>query len=239
MIWLREKIDLLIKDISGKSQIKSLVFDKISMTNFDSFTYKEIFEYNQYEKYIQVDENDFVVDMGCSQGYFYFKNYYKNIKYLGIDASIDCLKDFISNASDCKNMKLINAAISNKKEILNFSSIFHKDKYNEVLSMSFEDLTFLLNRKIDFLKFDIEGFEKFFLFDDIDLFKKYVKKFSGELHFINPICSRQQMIDIITIFKLDNQIDFKLFSIDGFDITESFWSHTDYYTEIIISGYIK
>lgn len=31
----------------------------------------------------------------------------------------------------------------------------------------------------------------------------------------------------------------KLFSIDGIDITDHFWKNPDYYTEIIISGFIR
>ena len=50
-----------------------------STKKFDAFTYKEIFEWNQYEKFVQVNQNDFVVDFGCSMGYFYIKHKDKNI----------------------------------------------------------------------------------------------------------------------------------------------------------------
>ena len=48
------------------------------MKNIHASTYKEIFEHNQYQKFIDVNNGDFVLDLGCSQGPFYFKNYDKD-----------------------------------------------------------------------------------------------------------------------------------------------------------------
>ena len=95
----------------------------------------------------------------------------------------------------------------------------------------------MLNRKIDFIKFDIEGYEKYFLFENLDLFKKNIKKFTGEFHFNSSVSTREQAISILNNLRNDKEIDLKLFSIDGVDITQSFWNNTGYYTEIIISGY--
>ena len=230
---VKEKIDVLIND-SNKIDNR---LEK--MKNFDPFTYKEIFEWNQYEKYVQVDNNDFILDLGCSKGYFYFKHADKNINYLGVDGSVDCIQDFLINLNGDDRPKLINAVLDKSKNILNFESMFHDNRVNRSLSITFEDLIFMINRKIDFLKFDVEGYEKYFLYENLDLFKKHVKKFTGEFHFGSHLSDRKACINILKILKDDNELDFKLFSLDGIDITESFWASGDYYTEIIISGSVK
>ena len=225
-----------------KSFIDELSIDNGSnseMKNFDSFTFEEIFKTDQYQKFVKVKNQDFVLDLGCSKGYFYFKNKNKNISYVGVDGSIDCLKDFLENLENDKNPKLINAVIDENKKIIDFPSMFHGNIINKSLSISFPDLMFLLNRNIDFLKFDIEGYEKFFLHDHLNLFKSNIKNFSGEFHFTSSVFNRNFGIEILNNLKNDSQIKFKLFSIDGFEITNSFWLNTDYYTEIIISGYVE
>ena len=232
---VKEKIDLLLNDLYTSKNEIDVRIEK--MKKFDAFTYKEIFEWNQYEKYVKVEKNDFVLDLGCSKGYFYFKNCGLDINYLGVDGSIDCIKDFIENLNKNESPKLINAVLSKSKEVIEFTSMFHQNKINTVISITFPDLITMLNRKIDFIKFDIEGYEKYFLFENLDLFKKNIKKFTGEFHFNSSVSTREQAISILNNLRNDKEIDLKLFSIDGVDITQSFWNNTGYYTEIIISGY--
>lgn len=214
-----------------------------NMKNIDQHVYTEIFEWNQYEKYVVVEKGDLILDLGCSKGYFYFKNSQLSINYIGVDGSIDCLKDFIENMSDedVNNVRLINSVLFGNKSVIEFPSMFHDSKMNTVISMTFVDLVNIIGRKIDFLKFDIEGFERYFLSENLDLFKKYVKKFSGEYHFKSAynVSNREQSLNILRGLKQDTDIDFKLFSLDGVDISEYFWNNTDFYTEIIISGYVK
>lgn len=231
---VKEKIDLLIKDLSSP-----VMSDSNKAKNFDPFTYKEIFEWNQYEKYVQVDDNDFILDLGCSKGYFYFKHSDKNINYLGVDGSIDCIQDFLSNLNGDNRPKLINAVLDKNKNILNFESMFHNNRVNRSLSITFEDLIFMINRKVDFFKFDIEGYEKYFLYENLDLFKKYIKKFTGEFHFTSHVSDREASINILKNLKDDDELDFKLYSINGVDITQSYWNNTGYYNQIIISGFVK
>lgn len=211
--------------------------DKL-MKKFDNFTYDEIFVHEQYEKFVKIKENDLVLDLGCSKGYFYFKNKSKNINYIGIDGSIDCINDFIENLNGDSDPLLINYVLSNKNETMQFGSMFHDNKMNTVLSITFPKLISLINKKIDFIKFDIEGFEKYFLSENYDLFKKNISRFSGEFHLTSSIMERQEALDILKKIQNDNRVIVKLFSIDAIDITESFWNKTNYYTEIIISGYI-
>lgn len=223
-----------------KIQINKLLNnDTISNSNnFDEFTYKEIFEWNQYEKFVTVDKNDVILDLGCSKGYFYFKHKDKNIEYIGVDGSTDCLNDFIENLNGNTNPKLIHALIDNVRSIQTFASMFHGNITQKSMSITFDDILKIINRKIDFLKFDIEGYEKCIFIDNYDLFKKTVSKFSGEFHFTGQHFPRQISVETIKKLKNDKDLVIKLFSIDGVDITESFWFNTDYYTEIIVSGYI-
>ena len=213
-----------------------------SMKNFNSGMYMEIFEWNQYERYMVVESDDVVLDLGCSLGYFYFKNSELGIDYIGVDGSVDHLKDFIDNLNGGDDVKLINSVILGNKGIVEFPSMFNDMKYRTVMSMTFGDLIRLIGRKIDFMKFDIEGYESHIFSDNLDVFKKHVRKFSGEFHFSNGaygVVSREVSMNILISLKNDKDLDFRLFSLDGVDITEYFWINPNYYTEIIISGYVK
>ena len=212
------------------------------MKNFSLGVYTEIFEWNQYERYVKVEAGDVVLDLGCSLGYFYFKNNELGIDYIGVDGSIDHLKDFIDNLNSGDDIKLIHSVILESKGIVEFPSMFNDMKFKSVMSMTFGDLVRLIGRKIDFMKFDIEGYERHILFDNLDVFKKHIRKFSGEFHFnigAYGVVSRQVSMDILTNLKNDKDIDLRLFSLDGVDITEYFWNNSNHYTEIIISGYVK
>ena len=212
------------------------------MKNFSLGVYTEIFEWNQYERYVKVEAGDVVLDLGCSLGYFYFKNNELGIDYIGVDGSIDHLKDFIDNLNSGDDIKLIHSVILESKGIVEFPSMFNDMKFKSVMSMTFGDLVRLIGRKIDFMKFDIEGYERHILFDNLDVFKKHIRKFSGEFHFSNVaygVVSRQVSMNILINLKNDKDLDFRLFSLDGVDITEYFWINPNHYTEIIISGYVK
>ncbi len=212
------------------------------MKNFNLGMYTEIFEWNQYERYMVVESDDVVLDLGCSLGYFYFKNSRLGIDYIGVDGSVDHLKDFIDNLNSGDDVKLINSVILGNKGIIEFPSMFNDMKCRTVMSMTFGDLIRLIGRKIDFMKFDIEGYESHIFSDNLDVFKKHVRKFSGEFHFSNVaygVVSREVSMNILISLKNDKDLDFRLFSLDGVDITEYFWINPNYYNEIIISGYVK
>jgi len=117
--------------------------------------------------------------------------------------------------------------------------MFHNNKEQKSLSITFPDLIKLLNRSVDFLKFDIEGFEKTFLDENYDLFKSSVKKFSGEFHFAGGHFPRNYGYEVLKKVMYDKDLTVRLFSIDGVDITDSFWNDPNYYTEIIISGFVN
>jgi len=209
------------------------------MKNIDSITYNEIFNNNCYQKFVDVEDGDFVLDLGCSQGPFFFKNRDKKITYFGIDASINCIKDFYNNLDEGDSPVIINSFLSDELNVLPFEWYIYDTPPKEVNSITFPSLLKIINRKIDFLKFDIEGYEKLMLVNYYDLFKSRVKKFAGEIHFgEQSIFSREDVY--LMLKKLNNDVDifFRLYSVDGMDITDSFWDRKDFFTEIIINGYI-
>jgi len=208
------------------------------MKKFIEDTAIEIFDYNQYELNVKVEPNDLVLDLGCSLGYFYFKNLHKNITYIGIDGSIDCLKDFYENLNNNNNPVLINSFVTDNKKIYDCKPFFHDTPSKEVVSISFVDLIKLLNKKIDFLKFDIEGAEMDFFDNELNykLLKQHVKKFSGEFHLLNNSYTRQKINEVLKKLSIDTQLDLKIHSLDGVDITNSYFYSGDYYSEIIISS---
>ena len=227
---VKEKLINIINDVNSISPLRK---------NLDSFTYREIFEWNQYEKYVGVEENDLVLDFGCSKGYFFLKHKEKNIKYIGIDGSLDCLSDFIENLNGDEHPTLIHALMGDSKSVQTFASMFHNNKLQRSMSMTFSDIIKLINRPIDFFKFDIEGYEKIFLDTDYNLFKSNIRKFSGEFHFCGNHFPRNHGYEVLKKIIIDPDLSVKLFSIDGIDITDYFWTNPDFYTEIIISGFIS
>ena len=213
--------------------------ERLKEENKDS--YREIFEYNTYEKYSEVENGDVVLDIGCSKGFFYFKNKHKNIRYFGVDASSDCIKDFYGYLLEEDNPIVINAIVKNEKEVSLFKPFFHNAESKLAVPISFKNLMSLMPQKINFLKFDIEGGEKeIFLNDDnYNLFKQRVEKFSGEIHFEAGSITKEEAICIVKKLRQDPEISCKLSSIDGVDIDFCFKYDEIKHWQIIISGIVK
>ena len=222
-----------------KKMIDKIIKDKNGYINFDNNVYHEIFNINQYELFQKVENNDLVLDLGCSKGYFYFKNKNKNINYIGIDSSMECLQDFQLNLNNNDKPILFNFFLNDKLEIIKYKSIFHETHEHAVLTISFDSLIKLIDKKIDFLKFDIEGFEKLIFQNNYNLFKNKVYKFSGEFHFSTSVFSKSDVYEVLHKLYNDKDLIIKIYSVDGLDISNSFWDTSDYYTEIIINGYNK
>ena len=223
----------LIEEIQG-SQLKKI-------ESSDPRTYEEIFTYNTYEHFCSVDVGDTVLDLGCSKGFFYFKHKYKNIKYYGVDASPECIRDFYEILEEKDNPVVINAMVDNERAVRLMKPFFHDTEDKLVATMSFENIAGLMPEKINFLKFDIEGGEKSFLADEKEYaaFKNKVEKFSGEIHMLGGCISREDAYDIIKKVQNDPDIYCKIYSCDGTDIDFCFWSNPDRYDQIILSGIVK
>jgi hypothetical protein len=206
---------------------------------FDKDVHREIFEFNQYTNKVKIENNDTVLDLGCSLGYLYFKCISENlnVNYIGIDASIFNIQYFIENLSDDLNLTLLNLAIDKTPKVIDFNCMFNIGSHQLTQTITFPNLLNLINKPIDFLKFDIEGYEKY-IFDDYELFKSKINKFAGEIHFKSDIFLKKDVYSLLEKIKQDPDIEFTLFSIDMFDITDQIWTLEDYYSEIIINGKI-
>mgnify|MGYP003339400082 FL=1 len=225
------------------AKIASSILENFSLKNSQPEVYEEIFNKNTYESFhrSQVENHDVVLDLGCSKGFFYFKHKNKNIKYYGLDASSECIKDFYTILGTEDDPIVINALLDNQKTVKLIKPFFHKTDSKLVATLSFKNLMKLIPDKINFLKFDIEGAEKEFLEDDdsYKLFKEKVEKFSGEIHMSGGIISRNQAYDMIRKLQNDPEIYCKLYSCDSVDIDFCFWSNPDRFHQIIVSGVIK
>ena len=218
-------------------------------------TFNEVYLRDTYQKHFAVEKGDYVVDLGCSMGIFYFKNKHKNIDYVGIEAARKNLGKFSSLLTNDKNITLMNrVVIENETGIVKMGkNDFDDGKETEAEAISFKEIFKLRDRKIDFLKFDVEGAEMELLDNDesYELFVKNVSKFSGELHAVGgnakyistPKSETSRSLKILKKLKDDKRVDFRISSIDGTDITNRFWKgvegerHT-FYSEVIVSGKI-
>lgn len=234
-----------LSNTENKSQISSQQYNRakqLEKLKFDNGnTYKEIFDDNTYEKYYEVENEDVVLDLGCSKGFFYFKNKHKNIKYFGVDASSDCLKDFYSYLLEEDDPIIINSIVKNKKEVTLFKPFFHNTESKLATPISFKNLMSLMPQKINFFKFDIEGAEKeiFFNDEDYNLFKQKVEKFSGEIHFEAGNITKEDAIYIVKKLREDPEISCKIYSIDGVNIDFGLRYEDLKHWQIVISGIVK
>jgi autotransporter strand-loop-strand O-heptosyltransferase len=184
-----------------------------------------------YEKVYPIEKGDVVLDLGCSKGFFYHLNKDKISYYLGVDGDIFSLSEFIQSLGNDNKPEILNALVDSNNHIQNYPSYFYPEskKSNAAITVTFNQLLTYVH-KVDFLKVDIEGYEVE-VFKDLDLFKRHVKKFAGELHIKLP-----GVLDILKRLKEDKDISFHLYSVDLIDITEYFWNNIDYYNEILING---
>ena len=214
-------------------------------------TFNEVYTKDAYQRTFHVEEGDYVVDLGCSMGVFYFKVKRKNVDYIGIEAAQKSLGQFSSLLTSGDNVSLINRVVNERETgIVNIGkNDFDDGKETEAEAISFKEIVGLRGRKIDFLKFDIEGEEIEILGDDetYELFVKNVFKFSGELHGtggINHASRNPNSIKVLKKLKEDKRIDLRISTVDGVDVTNHFWKGVEddrhkYYTEVIISGKIS
>lgn len=209
---------------------------------FDPFIAKEIFESKQYDLFVTPEKNDLYLDLGCSQGFNYFLHQDKNLKFIGIDACVDCLEDFSQGLEISDDCTLLNLFVSDQTRVIT-DLVYHNGESIRVKvpTITWKNLLNLINKPIDFLKFDIESWEKCLWYDNenFDLFKKYVHKFTGEVHFTSLINNKKNMFYCLNKLYNDKSIELKLFSVDCIDITKNFWNHQDYYSEILIAGFVK
>lgn len=221
--------------------------EKLSLENFDwgnsTEFYRqvigdEIFERKIYEKFLTVEENDVVLDVGASTGIFTYSILHKNPKHVFcIEPSYDQFHTLNKNTIQ-GNVTCINKAISS-----NTGASDSIEAYNDTESLHYTITfkKFIENyniQKIDFLKTDCEGGEyDIFNIENLFWIKQNIKKIVGEFHlgYVNGIdyTSRFKFFRDVYLRIFDN---FQVYSLDNVDIKWDLWNEhfTNHYNQVLI-----
>lgn len=238
-----------IEDIK---KMKLSLLDKLKYDNewSDSVKhmYDEIFIRKTYFKEFIVKEGDIVVDLGANVGVFsLLADKYNPYKCYVVEPSKKIFKylvtNIVDNSTDPSKYIFCNCGISKDTEIINFNDNtvpfvnLKESGSTSIKTFNFIDFVkFYDIKKIDFLKVDIEGYERYVFGDDenLDYIKNNVKNICGEMHsmFGDKVKKFDELYKIIENIK---RIGFKLnfYSIDGIDITDNIMNNR------VLSGGIK
>lgn len=201
---------------------------------------REIFEDKIYERVYEVKEGDVVVDIGASVGPFTYSILDKNPKVVYcLEPSVFQYKTLIKNFTN-KSVVCINKGISKENGPIRNQYIFGPEGQQEIMSgITFK--TFVEKyeiKNIDFLKLDCEGGEYDILnLENLELVKNTIEKISAEFHLRTPELKEKFKSFVENI--LSHLKSYKVFSIDGVDITSNIGSDNfiKYYNEVML--YIK
>ena len=143
------------------------------------FIYDEIFEKEVY-KFITKNPNPYIIDAGANIGLsiIYFKKLYPNAEIIAFEPDQKVFEVLEHNVKsfDLENVKLIKKALWNEETTLTFMSegadggrIATQVDKQQLIEVKTTRLREFLNKKVDFLKIDIEGAEVKVLEDCKDL----------------------------------------------------------------------
>lgn len=173
------------------------------------FMYKEIFEEEIY-KFKTSNHEPLIIDGGANIGLatIYFKDLFPNAKIIAFEPDPDIFKILKNNIQvfNLSNIQLIQKGLWDSNTRLNFWSegadaglITDLDKSRssqiEIETISLKEY---LDRRVDFLKLDIEGAETLVL-KDIDKYLDIVDRIFVEYHsFVGQRQTLNEIIDILT-----------------------------------------
>lgn len=189
----------------------------------------EIFINGDYEKVLQVESGDIVVDIGSSVGEFTYSILHKNPKHCYVVEPLPIFFDTLKKNLQGHPVSFTNAAITSDK-FCNITWDGHTEKTNTLTFKEFININRLFH--IDFLKFDCEGGEyDIFSDENLDLLKK-VPKIVCEVHLGNNLLREKFRLfrdKILPHFK-----NFTVYSIDGVDIKWDLWNEhfIEFYNEV-------
>jgi len=201
--------------------------------SFKDFITKETLIDRIYEKVLNVEEGDVVVDIGASIGPFTYSILDKNPKHVYCLEPDNKEYETLLKNVDGEPVTCIMAGISTiDKKIDNSEYYFAKGgDMNTITLKTFFETNNL--EKIDFLKTDCEGGEySIFTEENYELISK-IRKISGEWHLGAELKENfRKFRDVYLI----NHKNFEVYSVDGVNIKWDLYNEhfLDYYTEVII-----
>jgi len=195
---------------------------------------RETFVDRIYEKCFTVEEGDVVFDIGASIGIFTYSILDKHPKHVFcFEPSYSEFKTLVYNTRHAP-VTCINKAISGHVGKFDGEFVFDdqgESTYCTTFKQVIEDYNI---GRIDFLKMDCEGGEyDIFTLENKPWILSNMKKIAGEWHLSNLLL-KQKFKKFRDEYLHD--VNFKVYSLDGVDITAGVWSEEflAYYTEIII-----
>ena len=193
---------------------------------------KEIYDMNVYEKFREIKEGDVVLDIGASVGPFAYSIRDKNpSKIVCVEPHKKLFPTLEKNTSDIPSVICVNKAIGQIDGVEQQFGLFNEKFVDTEEIKNLQDVetiswkTLLKDNQIDFvdfMKIDCEGGEySIFTEDNVDWIEENVRYITGEWHLHNEDFKnkfRSFRDTYLTRLK-----DFKIYSFDEVDITETVW----------------
>lgn len=174
----------------GISSILGKPFKFIDTASF-CFIYDEVFKKEIYQ--FKTDHKQpYIIDAGANVGLsvLYFKKLYPDAEIVAFepDEKVFAALDFNVKSFGLKNVELVRKALWNEETTLEFMAegadagrVAVKNDTTQLVQVPTERLRKYLNKKVDFLKIDIEGAETTVLEDCADLLQN-VERIFVEYH---------------------------------------------------------
>ena len=197
---------------------------------------QELFEDNIYTKFFDVEEGDVVFDIGASIGPFTYNILNKKpSQVFCFEPSVEEFEYLVKNTNHGP-VTYINKGISDKIGEMKFEFIFQTEESTISYSTTFSKVLSDYNlKKIDFFKTDCEGGEYDIVkLENLFWIKENVKKIAGEWHLgTSELKKKFRVFRDVYLRVFPN---FKLYTVDGMDVSPYCWGDEfiEYYDEIYV-----
>jgi FkbM family methyltransferase len=168
-------------------QIKKFAYDSITIIYPEIYylAIKECFIFDVYRSYL-IKQGDLVIDLGAGIGEFSVLAS-KKVGTKGVVVAIEPNKEDFKLLSmniknnNCLNIIPINMGVGDKAEVNEMTFWGRKFRFETDTLKAILDQSDIIDRTIDFIKIDIEGYEAKVISNDVDIIKE-ANAISIELH---------------------------------------------------------